>query len=225
MPVVIPNTFVPGTPIEADKVHENLTAVRKWVNGGMVSGDLATAPAWLDRQHIVRPRYDGITNTFYFVSSILGGQQYGTTPTFAIPRQTYVDMATTDPNAVYAVENYKTVPGTGLSFHTDQLSNVLYQVVAYPQTHGLSDSTAMVADIIIDRNLVLPQRDNGVRLYSLGDSPTVFPNAFRIIRHPWSCTGLWSVNAGDHTVELIARSSSPKTVIVTWSISLEVRWA
>ena len=59
-----PNIFVNGSPVVAEDVQGNLSAMRDYVNAGAVAGDLKTSAAWANQQHFVRPTYDGVRDVW-----------------------------------------------------------------------------------------------------------------------------------------------------------------
>lgn len=66
-----PHTFAAGA-LTAANVESNVSAIQKYLDGGMVGGDLAAG--FVQTRHIMRPAYDGTKNVMTFVTGIQGGK-------------------------------------------------------------------------------------------------------------------------------------------------------
>jgi len=106
MALVIPNTFVPATVIDAADIQENNEAVKKHINGGILGTDVDPF-AGVDQQHIMNGEYLP-TNIDYDMTSghEIGAQELASMLVGALPK--YWANLTVSP---------KSIPRTGTTFY------------------------------------------------------------------------------------------------------------
>lgn len=224
MPYVVPTTFTAGTLTNAATLNRNQSVLRSFLDGGMTAADMA-ATAWVDRRHLVRPFYDGTSQTLHALSGIYSGHAYGDVPTFSRKRWTYVSQHATDPSSASTAVTYTELPGTAFEFSLPRDSYVLYQVTAYPVTPlGTAPNESCRADIYITNSTgTSGTAVSGIRLWSLPQISNAAIGIRRLRQHPWYATAMIPLSAGDYIVGLrgSANGAAYKTVIFRWSISLE----
>lgn len=71
-----PNSFVASTTLEAAPLLENFDALKNYLQGGVVAGDL-TASQWVQTKHVQPPMFEPFTNIQHGVTGIQGGQWAG----------------------------------------------------------------------------------------------------------------------------------------------------
>ena len=69
MALTIPNSYSTATKIEGVKIQENVDAIKKYLNGGILSGDISTAE-WVDIRHIMKGVYLSTNNSYEMVSGL-----------------------------------------------------------------------------------------------------------------------------------------------------------
>lgn len=70
-----PNVFVNGGPLDADLLQANNDALKQYVDGGIVSGDVSTA-AWVRSPHIMRGTYIPLQNLHEFATGVVRGSTF-----------------------------------------------------------------------------------------------------------------------------------------------------
>lgn len=224
-----PHTFSSGTIIQASQVQQNLEAMQAYGNGGVVSGDLATAP-WVETQHIVRPSFEATTRTLTAVSGVSSAAGRGE---FA-NRFTYAQRATSKRTDDIAVWQF--VPGTWREIELPRAPKAMLVQFSFGATTP-SDSTVTTGTAMgfpgTDVSLVLfPGRvdstsdiqspslmaehrlqvedNNGIG--SSGVTRRDHQSGFELIQGVGNT--LWSIG-------LVGRSTMPNTRIWRWSVVIE----
>ena len=124
MSLTIPNTFTTGTTIEADKIQENVDAIKEYLNGEIIKSDLDTD--WVEAKHIMKGVYFSTDNHYEMVSGVYAGVPTSELPVFN-PGYAGKYLGTSVPDAV---------PGTGISFYLHDDADVMVQFQCSPR--GLS---------------------------------------------------------------------------------------
>jgi len=75
MPYVAPNIFVNATPLDAADVQQNNDAMKTYIDGGAVTGDVSTA-TWVRAPHIMRGTYIPLQNLHEFSTGVVRGATY-----------------------------------------------------------------------------------------------------------------------------------------------------
>ena len=120
MALTIPNTFSNGTKIEGVKIQENIDAIKKYLDGGVVVGDIQTSQGWVDIRHIMKGIYFSTDNTYEMVSGIHKGPPLNELPVYNLGYAgKFCGVGTAGP-----------VPGAGISFYLEEEADVIvkYQI-------------------------------------------------------------------------------------------------
>lgn len=70
-----PNVFANGTSLDADLIQGNNDAMKTYIDGGAVAGDVSTA-AWVRAPHIMRGTYIPLQNLHEFTTGVVRGSTY-----------------------------------------------------------------------------------------------------------------------------------------------------
>ena len=122
MALTIPNSFSTDTKIEGVKIQENVDAIKKYLNGGIVSGDISTAE-WVDIRHIRKGVYFSTNNSYEMVSGVQQGPPVSELPVF-------------NPGyggKVFGIGNANPVPGGGVSFYLEEAADVIFKYQVSPR--------------------------------------------------------------------------------------------
>lgn len=218
---VIPVTFTDGTSITAADMGLNLDTIGKWANGGITGSDLSNT-TWVERKHLVRPSWDGISTTWHFMSCLVSGQAFSpATSSYSTSRYSYTNYQTQGASSLSTC-----IPSTGFSFRLPRTAIVIYQfsgnvITNYDSTRPSGNTQIRV---IIDRLGIAPIIPSAPILYATADTSSGVSGLTFMPRNPLECSVVQTMSAGDHTVELVADSSATKTMLVAWTISLECHW-
>jgi hypothetical protein len=148
MAYAAPNAFAGGQYIGAKEVQENVDALRNYINGGMVTGDIYSIGPWVKTQHIMKGEYTGINNTYEFRSGVSYGN-LGVNPAGGIGSNF---IGQTDPGNPQ-------IAGTGFSFYCDERSDVTITLTAFPRAYsGDTGATVLTAGVTY---LVLSSAETG----------------------------------------------------------------
>jgi hypothetical protein len=101
-----PVTFSNGSTVNAADVKASFDDLQAYVNGGASVGDYKTISAWAGQQHFVRPRYNGVTNTWQGVT----GAATQATRGLETGRYTYANRPTSQ--RVDGSVEWQWIPGT-----------------------------------------------------------------------------------------------------------------
>tara|TARA_R100000734_G_C3312690_1_gene103775 strand:+ start:985 stop:1641 length:657 start_codon:yes stop_codon:yes gene_type:complete len=122
MALTIPNSFTGGQKIEGVKIQENVDAIKKYLNGGIVSGDISTAE-WVDVRHIMKGVYFSTNNSYEMVSGLQQGPPLSELPVF---NPGYAGK-------VFGISNGNPVPGGGISFYLEEEADVIFKYQISPR--------------------------------------------------------------------------------------------
>lgn len=75
MSYVAPHTFFDSTPLTDTGIQENADALKNYINGGVVAGDVSAA-AWVRAPHIMRGTYIPLQNLHEFATGVVRGSTY-----------------------------------------------------------------------------------------------------------------------------------------------------
>jgi len=121
MALSIPNTFTSGTTIEADKIQENVDAIKEYLQGEILTSDIGED--WVEPQHIMKGVYFSTNNTYEMVSGVHVG-----TPVSELP--------VWNPGYAGAWLGEGNVPGAtpaGISFYIEKEADVFLQFQLSPR--------------------------------------------------------------------------------------------
>jgi len=77
MPYAPPVVFVTATALDADSVQSNNDALKVYIDGNVVAGDVSTA-AWIRAPHIMRGTFIPLWNLHEFTTGVVRGAIYNT---------------------------------------------------------------------------------------------------------------------------------------------------
>lgn len=122
MALSIPNSFTTDTQVEGDKIQENVDAIKQYLNGGIVSGDIDNSQ-WVDIRHIMKGVYFSTNNSYEMVSGVQQGTPVSELPVF-------------NPGyggKVFGISNANPVPGGGVSFYLEEEADVIFKYQVSPR--------------------------------------------------------------------------------------------
>lgn len=128
-----PNSFSAGVNIGFVEVQANIDALRNYINGGMIAGDIFDSAPWVETKHIMKGEYTGISNTYEFRSGVSMGN-LGINPAGGLGSSFIGEADNGNPQ----------IPGTGFSFFLDERSDVTITMTAFPRAYS-GDTAATVS--------------------------------------------------------------------------------
>lgn len=218
MAYTVPNSFTDGTLITVAEMEENIADLQKYVDGGMVAGDIDSAV--FERRHLMRGYYRAADNNYQFITGIVQGLQDGeppravTTPVLLRPYVSYwntfrVSASDDDDTRV-------NLPGCSLTFTLEATADVFFQWRGEPIVINDSDGT--------------PQEMGGVQIVinggHKGETEQWFieeTGTYGIERRHilQSFTLVKGLSAGTYNVSLVGLGAPAKMALIAWSLSLE----
>jgi hypothetical protein len=238
-----PTTFVDGTVLTGAALEGNYSALRVYLHGGIVAGDLA-AVQWIDSRHVQPPLYDAFTGVQHGVTGHQGAQWSGGT---AI-NLTFITKYLTGQGAQGGGSSWHHVPNTSFSLDIRRPARCIYHWHAEIEVGP--DATPSGQQVVTeDRHVwVAPYRritnelDSDVSRYDLqmgsqspDTSPWATPSTITPIGTPdgvYTNTGRYSqrsgvmvydaTSAGEQTFGLAAFSRVDRSAVVNWSAAIEI---
>lgn len=216
MALIIPNTFLAGTQIDAEDMQQNLDTVKKYLNGGIATGDIRTNSKWAETKHFMKGLYHPVTNTYEMMSGVFSGPSLNDLPTFH-PGYAGIFVADLSDNSAPA-------PGCGISFYLDEESDIMLEVCISPR--GLAIDVSGNSDFSLDFRL-----DGATNNYSqcffakekdlevVAGLGNPIPGFYRRRLH-MAHTIFPVVSAGHHTIQLFARSDARAIPLKFYSYSI-----
>lgn len=125
MALNIPNTFSAGTTIESGKIQQNVDALKEYVNGDILAGDIQTSSQWVQSKHIMRGLYFATNNTHEMVTGVYKGP---TTTDLPIFNPSYAGKYLAQPSV-----NPAPVAGSAISFYLEETADVYFSVNISPR--------------------------------------------------------------------------------------------
>ena len=122
MALSIPNSFTTDTQVEGDKIQENVDAIKEYLNGGIVAGDIDNSQ-WVDIRHIMKGVYFSTNNSYEMVSGVQQGTPVSELPVF---NPGYAGK-------VFGISNANPVPGGGVSFYLEEEADVIFKYQVSPR--------------------------------------------------------------------------------------------
>lgn len=221
MALTIPNTFTQNTKIEADKMHENLEAVKNYVNGNMQVADIQTTSQWATEKHFMKGIYFPTDNHFEMMSGMYQGPSMSDLPAFH-PGYGGKFVAAIDGSAPP-----QPVPGTGVSFYLEHEADVMVNLCISPRglpiLTGGNDGAAMA--IFLDTyssannnysQLTINKEKDIASVGAGADIPGFYRRRFYEVH-----TVFPTVAAGYHTLYLAIRSNLRAVPLKFYSYSIE----
>ncbi len=238
-----PTTFVDGTVLTGAALEGNFSALRIYLHGGILTGDLA-AVQWIDSRHVQPPSYDAFTGVQHGVTGHQGAQWSGGT---AI-NLTFITKYLTGQGAQGGGSSWHHVPNTSFSLDIRRPARCIYHWHAEIEV-GPDATPGGVQVVIEDRHVwVAPYRritselDSDVSRYDLqmgsqspDTGPWSTPSTLTPIGTPdgvYTNTGRYSqrsgvkvydaTSAGEQTFGLVAFSRVDRSAVVNWSAAIEI---
>lgn len=115
MAYTAPNTFTSNTVIVADDVQENIDALQKYCNGGIVKADLDPGEI-IEPKHIIKGIYFPIDNSYEMITGFYKGPSITDLPAF---HPGYMGKFIAPQGGDRAA-----VPGTGITFHIEDNADI-----------------------------------------------------------------------------------------------------
>tara|TARA_R110000823_G_scaffold192118_1_gene323808 strand:+ start:13783 stop:14463 length:681 start_codon:yes stop_codon:yes gene_type:complete len=221
MALTIPNTFSTNTKIEAVKMHENLEAVKDYVNGGMAVGDIQTAAPFAQSKHFMKGLYFPTDNHNEMLSGLYQGPSMSDLPTF---HPGYAGIFVAD---IAGSAPPQAVPGAGISFYLEEEADVMFTASVSPRGLPLlagTDGAALTAflDTYSSANnnysqmLLGKEDDPSVSSGAGADIPGFYRRRFYQVH-----TVFPTVSAGYHTIYLGCRSDLRAVSLKFYSYSVQ----
>jgi hypothetical protein len=226
-----PTVFVDGTALQSAQLEDNYQALRKYLHGSIVAGDVQ-ASQWIDTRHIQPPDYEPYSAVQHGVSGHQGGSNSGMTRlTFCTK---YLSgQGRSDSQAFHAI------PGTAITVDLRRACTVVFHYW-YEVEAGPDESTGA-------GQVGASSREVWVAPY-VGDVSTAYSNyrghAQEVDNHTggWSATAgagaaipytlggaygsqdgtlIYSAPNGRITFGLAAHSQIDRVAVVNWGVSIE----
>ena len=143
MALNIPNTFTTNTEIEAEEFQENVDAIKKYLNGGIIASDIQTSSKWAEAKHFMKGLYHPIDNEYEMMSGVFKGPAISDMPAF---HPGYGGKFVADFS-----DNPDNIPGAGISFYLEEEADVMLKLSVSPR--GLPINVSGNADFGIFADL------------------------------------------------------------------------
>lgn len=211
------NTFIVGSTIASADVDTNLDDMQKYINGDVLSADLAASS--IEQKHIARGHYNPVANRIQLVSGVSGGfhsKQVERSFIMSAPTQRNNPSSPTD----------MPIQNTSVSFYLEQSARVLFQYTAtaiFPPVGDTSDVDSLARAYIY----VNGTRQEYTEMLTRRELHPGLPalNPYESHRMGWS--GFWTgptggtLTQGWHHIGLRGRCFGHYVALWSWSVSLE----
>lgn len=207
-------TNITASTVNASDLQTNLDDMAKYIDGGVVSGDLAT-DSWVQSKHIMRGHYNPIVNMHSFTSGANGGHTSSDGDLSFIGDGPTGRNNPSDPSLV-------SYPGTTIDFFLPANADVLFQFSAFPYTPNIAGLTSNFHSrlfIFLDETQILASK--AITTHVASTLPAVAKNAAHF-QNPWS--GFYmspNLAAGQHSIGLRGFTRARYSFLTKWSVSLE----
>tara|TARA_R100001086_G_scaffold2334_1_gene1601 strand:+ start:3846 stop:4511 length:666 start_codon:yes stop_codon:yes gene_type:complete len=213
-PVTIPAGNVLATNASGQGVQNNLDKMKNYIDGGVVSGDLAT-DSWAQAKHIMRGHYDPIVNMHSFTSGLNGGQVADDGEfSFLGDGPTGRNNPSDSPIVSY--------PATTIDFFLPANADVLFQFSAFPHTPNIANLNSNFHSrlfIFLDETQVLASKALTTHVAS---SVSASEKNVAHYQNPWSGFYMASnLAAGEHSIGLRGFTRARYSFLTKWSVSFE----
>ena len=128
-----PNTFSDGTVCTSAALEGNFQALRVYLHGGIVSGDVEAAQ-WIDTRHIQPPRYEPFSGVQHGVSGHQGGNDSG------LVRLTFCTKYLSGQGRTES-QSFHLIPGTAITIDARRACTAVFHYW-YELEAGPDESTA-----------------------------------------------------------------------------------
>lgn len=209
MAYTTPNLFNPGDTVDADLIQANLNAIKTYLNGNMVSGDIAS-DEWIRRNHIVRGSYQPLQRQMRFVSGLVGGRNFSvlSEDLSFMPDAPTAANAPTTPTLVYQ-------PNCSFDFYLEEDAYVIFQFYGNPLTISIP-TTGAAGDEIVWRIFVDDVEISYTEFKTqwISSAPKFEKN---FVQTFWAD----ELAAGSHTISIKGYAEAPYVMLSAWAISFE----
>jgi len=213
-PTTMPAGAVLATNAGGQGVQDNIDKMRNYVDGGVVSGDMAT-DNWVDSKHVMRGHYNSIVNMHSFVSGLNGGY------TSERDEMSFVGDGPTG-RGEPTNPSQTNFSNTGVSFFLRGTADVMFQFTAYPITPSvtaLASSPLTKASIYIDGVRALQTQVATRHITdSHQDSDFWLAHNFNVWSGFFVSSGL---GQGEHTITIRGETEGRYSFLMNFSVSLE----
>lgn len=137
-----PTSFPASGTLLSATMRQNDDNLRKYLHGGVVSGDIQSSPAWIDMRHVQSPLIDPVSNMQHGVTGHLGGRVYQPGERFTMTASSFTRRGRGTANPSWAE-----VPNTAVTFNLRGVTTAIfhYHITAFvgPDTTTVSSATAL----------------------------------------------------------------------------------
>ena len=218
-PVTIPAGNVLATNASGQGVQDNLDKMKDYIDGGVVSGDLAT-DSWAQAKHIMRGHYNPIVNSHTFVSGINAGYSSST------DEMSFVGDGPTSRGAPSNPEELS-FANTSVDFFLRSNADVLFQFTAYPITPGQPTAVSSAGNPLSTASVYLDgNKKSETKVYTRLISDANSNRQQDVwLPHNWN---VWSgffiaknLAAGQHSFDIRGEVGGRYTFLMNFSVSFE----
>lgn len=207
MALTIPNTFISGDVIAADKIDENNEDIRLYLNNSIQTADIQADS--FRPEHIMRGNYQPLTNQYSFVSGLIGGKNY-----LLSNRQTTGICHTPSGYGVPKDPTYVWLANGSINFYLEEDADLLFQWYGQPYTTPIDDSrfTAARFYMAFDDELFY------------GNLQKTFNESFKPYRTRNFNSGFHmrkSVSKGWHSFGVKGYTTEAYSIFLAWGFTLE----
>jgi len=205
---------VAGAPITAVGIKDIFDDLQEYVNGGAIVADM-TGP--FQKHHIMKGSFQPISNTFNFVSGIVGGQIFTTVE----ERLSFLAKTPTEPSGGNTRRRF--YPTTSMTFYVEKECSAFFQFFACPLIFDYGESTTVANE----RNANINVSIDGVTYLDAKCFTTEewyasetkmrlreFFNGFQMVK----------LQPGWHSIGLEGFTNAQSIMLINWGFTLET-WA
>lgn len=216
MAYTVPNTFVNGTTIEADKVAENNDAIRNYVNGGVDVNDISTVSRWVGAKHVMKGLYQPITNEYDMELMFSLG-----TPTFPY----FHPGGFGSQFHKLGGSGREEVPNTHIDFYLAHDATCFLYYTLSPRPLAPLDTaspTSVFFSVEIDGTTINESQcsfPEQIEANTTGGADEPIVSRYR--RRSYSYQHVMDLTAGQHTINLVGQSGPTSVPLKFYSYSLQ----
>lgn len=220
MAYTTPNTFVDATEIEADKVEENNVALKKYLQGEMITNDLSGLTNWLGPKHIMKGLYFPLTNEYEMESCLSKG-----VPVFPSYHPSYAGQQLMDIGG----SQRQVVPTMGIDFYLEEDATVYLYYTVSPRVMCPTGQTAPYEKTNV-KQFIMSTRINGT---TINNSQAYWPELFgptagfnRSMVSPYrrrnfSFQHVFEASQGANTIDFVCQSGAISVALKFFNFTLQ----
>ena len=219
MPYTSSYTFSGSTTIVSANLQANLTDMKEYVNGGVVSSDLKSTNKWVESGHLMQGSYNPINNTMNFMSGVCGSTiAHDGAESWLLDSPTGRDSPT---NPVLG-----DFPCTGATFYLEKKSDVLIRFHASSTSAYDGDASGVVRAFLAFDDTKIDSTYMACRpTYNAGPfapSSTAEGDVLDFNWFQWSNFYLKKdAEPGWHHVRLVGYTTARQAILLNWSMTVE----